>query len=123
MAKAVIEYAAVAVSTPNSASNLGSSGSVTRIDAALANAVNDSATMARVGTDAGPGAPAVTIRAGGQASESGRLRMRLPVAAASALATAGAIGGTPGSPTPVGFSVDGTMCTSTAGISPIRSTG
>ena len=39
-----------------------------------------------------------------------------------ALATAGPIGGTPGSPTPVGFSVDGTMCTSTSGISLMRST-
>ena len=51
------------------------------------------------------------------------LRRRLPVAAASALATAGAIGGTPGSPTPVGLAVDGTMCTSTVGISLMRSTG
>src|SRR5204863_6996746 len=38
-----------------------------------------------------------------QANDSGSLRKRLPVAAASALATAGAIGGTPGSPTPVGL--------------------
>src|SRR6185437_2821097 len=55
-------------------------------------------------------------------SDSGSTRSRLPVAAASALATAGAIGGTPGSPTPVGLSVDGTMCTSMAGISLIRNT-
>ena len=39
----------------------------------------------------------------------GRLRTRLPVAAKSALATAGAMTGVPGSPTPVGFSFDGTM--------------
>jgi hypothetical protein len=50
-------------------------------------------------------------------SESGRSRP----SRASALATAGPIGGTPGSPTPVGFSVDGTILTSTAGISSIRS--
>ena len=40
---------------------------------------------------------------------------------AIALATAGPIGGTPGSPTPVGFSVDETMTTSTSGISLMRS--
>lgn len=39
----------------------------------------------------------------------GRRVMRLPVAAAMALATAGARGGTPGSPMPVGFSAEGTM--------------
>jgi len=38
------------------------------------------------------------------------------------LATAGAIGGVPGSPTPPIFSVLGTMCTSTFGISFIRNT-
>ena len=38
-----------------------------------------------------------------------------------ALATAGAIGGTPGSPTPVGFSVERTIVTSTCGISWMRS--
>jgi hypothetical protein len=42
-------------------------------------------------------------------SFNGRLRRRWPVAAASAFATAGAMGGTPGSPTPVGFSLEGTM--------------
>ena len=52
----------------------------------------------------------------------GSTRTRLPVAAATALATAGPIGGTPGSPTPVGFSVDGTMWTSTTGISSMRKT-
>lgn len=49
----------------------------------------------------------------------GSRRMRLPVAAKMALARAGATGGTPGSPTPVGASVLGTMCTSTAGASPM----
>jgi hypothetical protein len=39
----------------------------------------------------------------------GRRRTRLPVAAKIAFATAGATGGTPGSPTPVGFSVLGTI--------------
>src|SRR5712671_6226863 len=40
---------------------------------------------------------------------------------AIALATAGPIGGTPGSPTPDGFSVDATIVTSTSGISSMRS--
>ena len=60
----------------------------------------------------------------GQASMSavmGRRRTRLPVAAYSALATAGAITGVPGSPTPVGFSCDSTMYTSMAGDSSMRS--
>jgi hypothetical protein len=48
--------------------------------------------------------------------------MRFPVAAKMALATAGPTGATPGSPTPVGGSADGTMWTSTLGISFIRST-
>ncbi|KGC89562.1 isoquinoline 1-oxidoreductase, beta subunit domain protein [Burkholderia pseudomallei] len=46
----------------------------------------------------------------------------MPVAAKIAFATAGPIGATPGSPTPVGASPDGTMYTSTFGISAIRST-
>ena len=37
-----------------------------------------------------------------------------------ALATAGAIGGTPGSPTPVGISVERRTITSTSGISWMR---
>ena len=53
----------------------------------------------------------------------GRLRCGEPPRATMAFATAGAIGGVPGSPTPVGLSVDGTMCTSTAGIWLMRSTG
>ena len=52
---------------------------------------------------------------------SGSLRMRLPVAANIAFATAGAIGGVPGSPIPPGASVLGTICTSTFGISFMRS--
>ena len=52
---------------------------------------------------------------------SGSRRMRGPPSRATALTTAGASGGTPGSPTPVGAAVLGTMCTSTAGISWIRS--
>src|ERR1700732_639367 len=51
----------------------------------------------------------------------GSRRMRFPVAAKIALASAGATGGTPGSPTPVGFTVLGTMCTSIFGDSKIRS--
>ena len=39
-----------------------------------------------------------------------------PFASASAFANAGAIGGVPGSPTPVGFALEGRMCTSIAGI-------
>ena len=51
----------------------------------------------------------------------GSTRTRLPVAANTAFASAGPIGGTPGSPTPVGASVEGTMWTSTLGISAIVS--
>ena len=51
----------------------------------------------------------------------GSLRMRFPVNAKIALQTAGAIGGVPGSPTPPGASLLGTMCTSTTGISAIWS--
>jgi hypothetical protein len=50
----------------------------------------------------------------------GNDRTRLPVSAKSAFATAGAIGGTGGSPVPVGNSRLGTMCTSMTGISLIR---
>ena len=52
----------------------------------------------------------------------GRTRSRLPVTANTALATAGPIGATPGSPMPVGASDDDTICTSTFGISSMRST-
>lgn len=45
---------------------------------------------------------------------SGRLRYRFPVSLAKALATAGEITGTGGSPHPVGASVLGTMWTSAA---------
>ncbi len=47
----------------------------------------------------------------------GRARRRVPVAANTASATAGAIGGTPISPIPAGGSEFVTMCTSTSGIS------
>lgn len=53
----------------------------------------------------------------------GSLRIRLPVSAKTALATAGAIGGVPGSPTPPGGSALGMMWTSTTGISLMRSIG
>ena len=46
---------------------------------------------------------------------------RVPVAFAIALASATAAGGTPGSPTPVGASVEGTMCTSILRMPPILS--
>ena len=49
----------------------------------------------------------------------GNRRTRRPVAAKTAFATAGAIGGSPGSPTPPGGSSVGTMCTSIVGISAI----
>jgi hypothetical protein len=48
---------------------------------------------------------------------SGRRRTGVPVSANSALATAGAMTGTAGSPTPVGALPDGTMCTSMTGVS------
>ena len=56
------------------------------------------------------------------ASANGRRRSRRPVAAKTALATAGAIGGVAGSPAPPGRSRLGTMCTSTTGIASRRST-
>jgi len=57
-----------------------------------------------------------------QARAKGSVRTRRPVAANSALATAGAIGGTPGSPAAVGCLLEGMICTSTLGISSILST-
>ncbi len=57
------------------------------------------------------------------ASRKGNCRSRFPVAANTAFATAGAIGGVPGSPQPPILSVLGTMYTSTFGISFRRSTG
>jgi hypothetical protein len=53
----------------------------------------------------------------------GSRRTRFPVAAKIALAIAGATGGTPGSPTPVGCSVLGTIYTSIAGDSNMRTMG
>jgi len=58
-----------------------------------------------------------------QARRSGSRRKRCPEAANTALATAGATTGTPGSPTPPGDAVLGTMCTSTCGISASVSSG
>ena len=55
-------------------------------------------------------------------SPKGSLVSHLPVAAAMAFATAAATGATPGSPTPVGFALDATICVSTFGISSKRST-
>src|SRR6478736_4504838 len=52
----------------------------------------------------------------------GRSLTRVPVSLNTAFATAGAIGGVPGSPTPVGSDSLGTMCTSTTGASLILST-
>ena len=57
-----------------------------------------------------------------RAAEKGSTRKRLPVAAKMALATAGPIGATSGSPTPVGASVEGTIWTSTFGMSSMRKT-
>ena len=53
----------------------------------------------------------------------GSLLILFPVAAKTAFPTAGAIGGTPGSPTPPSGSWLGVMKTSTAGISCIRRIG
>ncbi len=52
---------------------------------------------------------------------SGKLLTLFPVSVKSAFITAGAIGGTPGSPTPPIFSVLSSICTSTCGISFMRS--
>ena len=52
---------------------------------------------------------------------SGSLWTGWPVSWRQALATAGPIGGTPGSPTPVGGSVESMIATSTSGISLMRS--
>src|SRR5262249_53413593 len=51
----------------------------------------------------------------------GSRRSRFPVTAKIAFATAGATVGTPGSPTPPIFSLLGTICASTTGISFMRS--
>ncbi len=50
-------------------------------------------------------------------------RSRLPVSAKTAFAIAGGVTGTISSPTPVGFSVLGTMCVSITGHSLMRTTG
>ena len=51
------------------------------------------------------------------------VRMRCPVAAKTALHTAGASGGRPGSPSPLGGKSLATKCTSTSGASGMRSMG
>ncbi len=56
-----------------------------------------------------------------QASLSGRLRRRWPVSANNAFATAGAMGGVPGSPTPPGRSLPATISVSMTGHSFMRS--
>src|SRR5213596_1596488 len=53
---------------------------------------------------------------------SGALRTRAPVAAKIAFDSAGRIVVVPGSPRPVGYSVDGTTCTTTSGTSLILNT-
>jgi hypothetical protein len=57
-----------------------------------------------------------------QASLNGNSRGVLPVNLATALAKAGASGGRPGSPMPVGGSALGTMCTAICGMSVMRGT-
>ncbi len=57
------------------------------------------------------------------AGRMGSERSRLPVAAKIAFAIAGASGGTPGSPTPPICAPLSMMCTSTSGISFMRTTG
>src|SRR5215470_3994859 len=51
-----------------------------------------------------------------EATSNGKRRKRFPLRAKTALAIAGAIGGVPGSPIPVGGSLLGTMCTLHSGI-------
>src|SRR4029077_13663363 len=71
----------------------------------------------------GGGGPARAWAGRAPARSNGSVCSRIPVAARTALATAGAIGGVPGSPTPEGGFVEGTMCTSIArGMSLMRST-
>jgi hypothetical protein len=68
------------------------------------------------------GTPIRSGDADAEARSKGSLRSRLPVSLNSALAKAGASGGRPGSPRPVGGSFEGTMCTSTCGMSFMRAT-
>ena len=53
----------------------------------------------------------------------GNCRTGFPVNCATAWATAGAIGGTPTSPIPLGSAVLGTICVSMTGVSAILSAG
>src|SRR6266700_1940370 len=61
-------------------------------------------------------------QSGRSCRSNGSVRMRLPVAAKTALASAGAVTAVPGSPIPPGASLLRTRCTSIAGVSLIRST-
>lgn len=70
-----------------------------------------------------PGASAQCLNPVPQPSAKGSWRWRWPVSRASALAKAGASGGTPGSPMPLGGSALGTMCTATRGVSVMRGIG
>ncbi len=65
--------------------------------------------------------PSERLRALQEVRSIGSVRMRLPVAAKIAFVTAGATLGTPGSPRPPAASPESRMCTSTTGISLIRS--
>ncbi len=85
-------------------------GPLTHLGAALA--ANVSSTM-------NPSAQRLTC--GLYSSESGNVRRRLPVNANTALATAGAITGRPGSPTPVGAASFSRRYVSITGTSFIRS--
>jgi EAL domain-containing protein (putative c-di-GMP-specific phosphodiesterase class I)/GGDEF domain-containing protein len=80
------------------------------------------ATVSSIGIDFAQGYVIARPAPLAAALENGSTWMRLPVAANTALATAAPTGATPGSPTPVGGAVEGTMCTSTRGISLRRST-
>ena len=64
-----------------------------------------------------PAAPPARTRV---AQASGSVRIRRRVAAKMAFATAGAIGGVAGSPTPVGGSREATIATSISGVSLMR---
>jgi adenine deaminase len=63
------------------------------------------------------------LLANGGTGARGRRRRRVPVSAKIALATAGAIGGTPASPTPVGGASLSTRWTLIAGMRSMRRTG
>ena len=68
---------------------------------------------ARLARPAGRGRPALHLTYTSFVFDKGNSRTRLPVAANTALYSAGAKGGTPGSPTPAGGASLFTICTST----------